>query len=233
MARRNRNRRQTQSEDTLVDVVEVKDQAQGFLEANQSKLMGGLLLFVLLIGGIFAYKNIYKGPREKDATEQMTQAQYQFERDSFALALTNPGGGFSGFVDIIKDYSGTAAANLAHYYAGVSHLHLGQYDAALDYLNDFSPAGNITGIMKYGVMGDVYSEKNDLDQAMNYYQKAANAGNNDLLTSYYLKKIGLLHEKNGNFQDSKASYEKIKTEFPTSPEGRDIEKYISRVAARL
>jgi hypothetical protein len=52
----------------------------------------------------------------------MMLAQQQFEKDSFQLALTNPGGGYSGFLDIIDSYSGTKTANLAKYYAGICYL---------------------------------------------------------------------------------------------------------------
>ena len=55
----------------------------------------------------------------------------------------NPGGGFPGFSDIVKKYGGTDAGNAALYYAGVSSLNLGQFDAAISYLEDFSPCGNL------------------------------------------------------------------------------------------
>ena len=109
----------------------------------------------------------------------MRQAQFQFERDSFALALTNPGGGYSGFLDIIDNYGGTKAANLAHYYAGISYLNLGQYDVAIEYLNDFKAKDEILPITKYGAIAAAYVNYRILDQAISYYKKAINAGNND------------------------------------------------------
>ena len=164
--------------------------------------------------------------------EALAQAQTQFERDSFALALTNPGGGFSGLLDIIDNYSGTKAANTARYYAGISYHQLGQNDAAIDYLSDFSAGNTILSYTKYGAMGDAYSEKNEFDNAISSYKKAAAAGSNEVLASYYLKKLGLLYEKQGNASEAKAAFEKIREQFPTSTEGADIEKYITRVAAK-
>lgn len=230
MARRKRN--QKKADETLVDIVEVKDQAQSFLDENQNLVFGGLLAIVLVIGGLFAYRNYYKAPRQQEAVEQMLQAQVQFERDSFANALANPGGGYSGFLDIIDSYSGTDAANLAKYYAGISYLNLGEYEAAIDYLKDYSPEGEITPIMRYGAIGDAYAELNDLGSAMDFYKKAASAGDNEVLTPYYLKKVGLLHEKNGNFAEAKASFEKIKNDYPNAPDSREIDKYITRVAGK-
>ena len=91
MARRRKNNKK-KDEETLVDIIEVRDQAQGFIDENQNLIFGGLVALVVLIGGFLAYKNFYQKPRQQEATEQMFQAQVQFERDSFALALTNPGG---------------------------------------------------------------------------------------------------------------------------------------------
>jgi tetratricopeptide (TPR) repeat protein len=162
----------------------------------------------------------------------MFQAQLQFERDSFTLALTNPGGGFSGFLDIIDNYKGTPAANIANYYAGISYLNLGQYEAALDYLKTYKASGEIGSMMKYGAMGDAYSELNDLDKALKNYKSAVSAADNEALTPYYLKKLGMLYEKQGKYSDAKSLYQRIKTEYPESPIAVDIEKYIVRASSR-
>ncbi|MEM9887357.1 MAG: tetratricopeptide repeat protein [Bacteroidota bacterium] len=230
MARRKRgSRAQKKQQDTLVDIVEARDQAQGFVEANQSVIIGALAIVILLIGGIFAYKNFYQKPRQQEAVAQMFQAELQFEQDSFVQALTNPGGGYSGFLDIIDEYSGTPAANVAKYYAGISYLQLGQFDAAISFLEEYKANDQITPITKFGALGDAYAEKGDLDKALSLYQKAANSEDNDILTPYYLKKIGMLNEKQGNLADAKSAYEKIKNEYPTSIDGSDIDKYIERV----
>lgn len=231
MARRRRNKQQ-EADETLVDLVEVRDSASDFFEDNQKRILGILTGLVLLIGGYIFYTQFVKAPKETEAMEALTQAQNQFERDSFALALSNPGGGFSGFLDIIDSYGGTKAANTASYYAGISYLHLGQYDAAIDYLSNFSPNGTILDYTKYGAIGDAYSEKNDFSSAISNYQKAANAGSNEVLASYYLKKLGLLYEKQGQVSEAKAAFEKIRDNYPSSQEGADIEKYISRVGAK-
>ncbi|MEZ5043570.1 MAG: tetratricopeptide repeat protein [Saprospiraceae bacterium] len=230
MARRKTNRKK--ADETLVDIVEVKDQAQGFVEENQRLIFGLGIGLILLVGGYFFYHNLYKAPREKEAMEQMFKAQEQFERDSFALALTNPGGGYVGFLDIIDSYGGTKAANLANYYAGVAYLNLGQFDASLDYMKSFSPDGKIGPVMKHGVLGDIYSELNQMDNAISSYKKAISGGENEVLTAYYLKKLGMLYEKNGNLADAKSSYQKVKSAYPESPYATDIDKYITRVTGQ-
>jgi len=228
------------ADEVLIDVVEVREQASDFFERNRLFVLGGIGLLVLIVGGLFAYNQFYKVPRQREAVEQMFQAQVQFERDSFQLALINPGGGYLGFLDIIDNYGGTPAANAAKYYAGVSYLHIGQrnnnankeFDAAISYLKDFNADGDIMPITKNGALGDAYSELQDFDQAMSYYKKAVSSGENELLTPYYLKKVGMLNERNGDTQAALEAYKTIKNEYPNSSEARDIEKYIARVTPK-
>lgn len=222
-----RRKTRKKEEETLVDIVEVKDSAQDYLAKNSKMIfgIGGLLL--LLVGAFLVYKFMIQEPKEKQAMESLYWAEYQFSRDSFASALENPGKGFEGFLDIIDNYSGTNASNLSKYYAGVSYLNLGKFDAAVDYLNSFSPAGTVTPIMKQGALGDAYSELNDFDAATAAYKKAAYGSSNDLLSPYYLQKYGMLQVRQGNNGEAQKAFEKIKAEYPTSTEGQQVDKYLA------
>ena len=232
MAIRKKKKQVKQDDDLLVDIGQVSHDASDFIDRNQTKIFGGLTVLVLLIGGYLLYQNLHVKPQQKAVVEAMAQAQYQFERDSFAIALTNPGPGFSGFLDIIDEYGGTEAGNLANYYAGVSYLNLGQFDAAISYLNDFDADGRVMPIMKNGALGDAHAEKGEMDKALSYYQKAVSAGNNEALTPFYLKKVAMLQEKQGNNAEALKNYEKIKTEYPLSADAGDIDKYIIRAKSK-
>ena len=222
-----RRKKQTaKKEETLVDIVEAKESAQDYFERNKVLVLGIVGALVIIIGGYLFYDLLVKTPNENAAKEAMYRAEEQFARDSFALALENPGAGFDGFLDIIDNYPGTSAANLAKYYSGVSYLNLGRFEAAIEYLDDFSPAGDVTPIMKNGALGDAHSELGDLDKALNLYKKAADS-DNEFLTPYYLKKYGLLAERQGDNAAAQEAYTKIKENYPNSLEALDIEKYIA------
>lgn len=214
-------------EEILVDIVEAREAAQSFFEKNQMKIIGLVGLILLLIGGYIAYKLLYQEPREKTAMEQMFKAEYQFQRDSFALALESPGAQYPGFLDIIDDYNGTRAANLAKYYSGICYLNLNRYQDALTYLDSYSASGNVTSITKYGAMGDAASENGDLDQGLSYYQKAAGGPSNKELTPYYLNKVGLLASKLGKNDVAISAFEKIANDYPSAAEAGDAAKYIA------
>lgn len=221
---------QLQGDETLVDIVEVTESASDFFERNQKAILGVLAGVVLLLGAFFAYKYGVSEPKNKAAMESIEQAQYQFSRDSFALALEDPGMESEGFLDIIDNYGGTKVANLANYYAGVSYLNLGSYEAAIEYLRDFSPADDITPAMKFGAMGDAYSEMGDLDKAASNYKKAANTNENSLTSPYYLFKLGMLQFKQGDKAAALSSFQKIKTDYPESTQAADIDKFIKLVS---
>lgn len=226
MAKTKSNSKNT--DEKLLDLVEVQHRTKDFWAHNQQKvsLIGGGLL--LALAGFLAYIFMYQQPRQIRAVEQMMLAQQQFEKDSFRLALTNPGGGYSGFLDIIESYSGTKTANLAKYYAGLCYLHLGQYDAALDYIKDFKANDAITPITRLGTIGDAYSEKKDMDNAISYYKRAIGAGNNDLLTPYYIKKLAQLYLYQKDNANALSQFTALKKQYPLSPEATDVDKYIAK-----
>ena len=222
-----KSRKKQEQEETLVDLVVAKQSLDQFIQKYQYLIIGAAALVLLSIGGYLAYKFLYQQPKEAEAQEQIFQAELQFQRDSFVLALNNPGGGYEGFLDIIDNYSGTKTGNIAKYYAGVSYLNLGRYQDAIDHLDKFKEGGSITPTMKYGVMGDAFAELGDFDKAMSNYKKAANAGDNEVLTPYYMKKLGMLHRRNNNFEEANKAFRNILSKFPNSSEAADIEKFIS------
>jgi tetratricopeptide (TPR) repeat protein len=227
-----RRKLEKKNEETLLDLTQARMQANNFFERNQKMIIGAVAGLVVLVGGWFVYNNLIMQPKEEKAMAQMWMAQVQFEQDSFQVALENPGGGYSGFLTIIKDFGGTKAANLANYYAGISYLNLGNFDSALTYLNDFDPDGAITPTLKFGALGDVYSELNQMDKAMANYKKAADASKNDLLTPYYMKKLALLHESQNEVDKALVIYKEIKSAYPNSNEALSIDKYIARAEGK-
>lgn len=68
-----------------------------------------------------------------------------------------------------------------------------------------------------------------MDDVMSNYKKVINVGDNEVLVVYYLKKLGMLYEKNGNMVDVKFFYEWVKFDFLDFLYVIDIDKYIIRV----
>jgi tetratricopeptide (TPR) repeat protein len=214
-------------EDSLSDVESALTRTEHFIEKNQKILTIVVGAVVLVVGGYLAFKALYVQPREKDALEQMFMAELYFEKDSFNLAV-NGDGNYLGFLDIIDDYGSTKAANLANYYIGVSYLHLGQYQDAIDYLNKFETDDLLLAPVAAGAKGDAYVELNEADKALSQYKKAYGYAN-EFTTPIYLMKAGKLLESEGKYEEALQAYREIKQKYPESNEGRTIDKYIARV----
>ena len=188
-----------------------------------------LLAIVLVVGGIFAYKNLVSEPNEKKATEAMFRAEEYYRADSARLAL-NGDNVNAGFLKIISKYGGTKAANLASFYAGSCYLKMGDYANAVKYLKDFSTSVKQLQGRAYGLLGDAYSEQNKKEEAAEQYKKAGTFFEKDeLFSPEYLFRSGYLYESMGKTQDAIAMYQIIKEKYPTSQRGSDIDKYLARL----
>jgi predicted negative regulator of RcsB-dependent stress response len=201
--------------------------AENWLERNSKAVFAIVGVILLAVAGYFGF-NYYKKSQDAEAQPQMFQAIYYFEADSLTLALNGDGNNL-GFINIIEDYKYSAAANLAHFYAGVCYLKQGQYDAAIVYLEDFKGDDLLVQARAYSLIGDAHMEKGEYKDAAKFYDKAANYEPNKYYSPSYLMKAALAYEKLNENDKAKAAYSKIITEFFDSPEYQNAVKLKARL----
>lgn len=212
------------------EVLEGLSKIEHFVEEKKQLLMiGGGVVAVLAVALVYVFAK-WLPERNTNAQKAMYMAEIYFAEDSFELAL-NGNTTYKGFKQIASDFSFTNAANLSNYYAGICCLNLKKYSDAISYLGKASISDPIVGAVRLSALGDAYAESGKFDEAVKYYEKAANFSDNDKYTPYFLYKLGLAYEKQKKNSDAKSCYEKIRNNYPDSDEGRDIEKYIARVSA--
>jgi len=217
------------TEEQLAAVEETLSRTEQWIESNQKPLITTVFVIVGMIALYLGYGKFYAEPLNEEAHAEMFMAEKYFETDSFNLAL-NGDGQYLGFADVADDYSGTAAGRLANYYAGICYLNLGDNESAIDHLSSFSANDEMISSIALGSMGDAYMNLGEIDNAISYYEKAANNSDNKFTTPIYLKRAALAHESNGNYSDALAHYETIKTVYAETQEAADIEKYITRAS---
>ena len=201
-----------------------------FANKNKKNLTYALVLLVILLAGFFGYTELYQKPREEKAADAMFAAEKYFAIDSSALVL-NGDGRSKGVLYIIKEFSGTKAANLAKYYAGVSYLHLGDFNNAVKYLKDFSTSAKQIQLLALGNLGDAYAELNQKDDAIATYKKAGTIFENDEANSAeYLFRAALLSETIGKTKEALEIYKDLKTKYPKTDKGFQADKYIYRLS---
>ena len=131
-------------------------------------------------------------------------------------------------LDIIEEYSGTPAANLANYYAGTAYLRLKDYKNAITYLSDFTSEDQIVGPLAKGNIGDAFVQLNQKEDALGYYEAAAKMRNNDYTTPMYLFKAGTIALDLGDAKKALGYFERIKSDYSTSTEASQVDVFIGK-----
>ncbi len=203
-----------------------------YIEDNQKIILRVVFVIVAIIAVYVGMKRFYLIPRQAEAQSQMFVAEQYFEIDSFNLALYGDGN-YSGFIEITEDYGWTKAGNLSKYYAGISYLQLGQFEDAIEYLEDFKASDKMIAPIAKGAIGDAYIELNDLETGLDYYLKAANLSDNNFTAPLYLMKASLIYENLEEFAQAEELYLRIQKDYPEYARNNNIEKYIERVHVRL
>ncbi|MEA1874376.1 MAG: tetratricopeptide repeat protein [Bacteroidota bacterium] len=221
-----------QTDSNFENVESALSRVELFIEKNQKRITYVLFAIVIVVFGYFGFAKFIAQPKAETAFEEIFIAERYFEQDSFQLALEGDGVNY-GFLDIIDNYRRTPAGNLAFYYAGISYLNLGEFEAAIEYLNRFSADDVMLEANAVGAIGDSYLELDDLKSAVKNYEKAAKIADNDFLSPIFLMKAGKTYEIDGQYQKALDIYNRIETEYYGTREQRNIEKYQARVEMKM
>lgn len=207
---------------------------------NQKYIFGIVGAVALIVLGYLGYNKIVAEPKAKDAMNEMYTAKKYFDdavsgvsSDSLYNMALNGGEGKYGMLDIINEYGGSPAANLANYYAGMSYLNLKDYQNAVTYLSDFSSDDKMLGPIAKGGIGDAFVQLEQNEDALEYYEKAFKANVNDFTTPLYLMKAARVAIDLGQNEKALGYLKRIKSEFSTSTEATQADVLIGKVSASL
>lgn len=240
------------AEKVTVENVEVNaavEKAKGFWAKFSKPIIYAGSAIILVIGGWYGYKQLYKAPRELKASEMVFPAEKLFgkmagissySKDSVNIVLNGgnlEGEKVTGLLSIIKTYSGTPAANRAEYIAGACYLHLGEFDKAISHLKEFDGNGaEQIQSAAYRMLGDAYAEQKKNDEALNYYQKAIDAASSkDQSTKFLsLSRAALFCDAVGKTKEAIAYLQQIKSDitpdfFRNNRIDFDADKYLAKL----
>lgn len=210
-------------------IVEKINKSEEFFKKNKNILTYVMAAVVLIVGGTVFFRQ-QKKQENLEAQVKLIHTVYAFEEDSLDIALRGRMQG-EGLPDIAEEHSGTAAGELASYYTGVAFLKKGNYEDAISYLKEFKPKDVLVQARVWSLIGDAYMEQNDVDNAISYYEKAADHEPNDQFTPRYLFKAALAYEKNNDYKEAAKKYDRVINEFHKSAEVTDAKKYKARAEA--
>jgi len=223
-----KNKGLNKGDERLESVEEALSRSEQFIINNQKTLIGVVAVIVVVVLGYLGLNKYYLQPKEKEAHTQMFMAESYFESDSLNKALYGDGNNL-GFMDIIDEYSSTDAGNLARYYAGISLLKQGEFKEAAEQLKKYSTGDRIVSAMALGALGDAYLEMGKQPEAAKQYEKAARYKSNELTSPVFLLKAGQTYELMGDNKKALSIFKEISEKYPSTTEGRLMEKYIARL----
>ena len=214
--------------ESKVEEVQSLTSTESFIDKYKKTLIVGGGAIVVIVLGIIGYQKLIAEPQEIASQEAYWQAFYEFEQDSLALAA-NGNAQFDGMIDIADEYNGTSGGNIANYTLAISAMDRGEFQEALDYLDECDFEDVVVGSIVLGLKGDCYVELDDYETAVEYFEDAAAREPNEFTTPMFLKKAGITYEALNQGENALEAYQKIKTDWAKSEEAVDIDKYITRV----
>lgn len=230
-------------------------QSTAFINENKKKLGIGLLAVLIIVGAVLGFLYGYKKPHEEKGQAYITKAQeYAMQglqakmsgQDSLVTVhytkALNGDGQFPGLL-AVADYKFTNVSNVAKALTGFCYYNMGKIKEAINYLEDFSPAGDESlSPAALATLANCYASDNRVDDAVKTLKKAAKEANNFAASPTYLLQAGELLESQKKNDEALEIYQQIKNDYPESelcvpgqgndgtPTTPEIERYITRVS---
>ena len=230
----------SKNDSTTAEVFETLDvnasKTELIVSKYQNYIIGFVGLTVFAVLGYLGYENLIFQPKSDEANNELFTAQNYFNKalsdtensDSLFLLSLNGGEGKYGFLDIIKNYSGTDAANISVYSAGMAYFNLNDFQNSIEYLKNFNSDDEILKALAVGVIGDSFAELNQLDDALDAYRRAANSSSNKFSSPKFLLKAGNTATLLGKKSEALKYYNRIKNDYPKSSQSNLIDIQIGK-----
>lgn len=204
-----------------------------FFKNNEKVIYGvllGILVVVILIVALFRFIITPRNQKAAEAImapiEQYTIGLSTGDSLSFATALEG-NEETDGFLTIIDEYGSTKAGNTAKYYAALCYLQQRNYDEALDMLLKYKKKDQNAWYSAQMLIGDIYDEQGDVENAKKYYKHAIK-GNTELVAPVAAFKLGMLFEREENWNEAYDNYKFIEEEFYERYTQMGVAKYLER-----
>jgi tetratricopeptide (TPR) repeat protein len=205
-------------------LIEYSSRFMHFYENNKAAVIGGGIGIVLAVGLIIGY-TIYSGNQQEEAINLLGIAEQEMLQGNYQEALNGNEEEFTlGFVQIAENYGGTKAGNLAQYYAAIAEYELGNYEQALNYIQDYDVPEGILGVAPISMHANILVELDRHGEAAAQFERAADWDENTSTTPYNLYKAAEAHSEVGNTEQALAHIETIINEYPNSQQIAQAER---------
>ena len=223
------NKNNKEEKTTVVENLDSHLTKAGMKVANNKKIIF-ICVGVVAVAAAFvlSYLFIYRNPRLQNSWEAYNKVLLMQHRD----ASMDPAQIGDQFRDVSTNFSSTPAGNLAALAAAEAYYDAGKYEDAANMLKDLGISEPILKSQGKALLGDCYVNLDKLDDALAAYDQAIKIadGNPELVPGYLIKKANIYNHQ-GQYEQSLACYEEIKSKYPAYNFGNGIDFYIEREKA--
>ena len=216
-----KNKVETPQQDVMI---EAKGKLETFFEKYSKQILYGLLIVACVCVIFFFWRS--RSERQARVTEANAQVALVAAYD--AIELNDYAGAAAAAENVVSQYEGTDAANLAAYIAGASYVKLGDFDNARKYLAKYEAkegaAAEMIDAMALGLQGDIAVEQDDLQAAAGFFAKAAAASTDPVTEPMFLRKLAAVYAAQGEQEKAAECYRKIVEKYPA--QAATVEKYL-------
>ncbi|MDE6575136.1 MAG: hypothetical protein K2L84_07385 [Muribaculaceae bacterium] len=189
---------------------------------NKKTIVTCLVAAAVLLVGALAW--IFAANSGERKAAELVGAADMAQNDSVATAL---------YMEAAK--AGYKGGNRARAMVGIKLYNEGEYEKALEYLDDASLDDNIAAAGIYTLRGDCHVNLDQLDKALSCYQKAVSkADKNPEIVPFVLIKEANIYREQKNYAAEAKAYKTIIDEYPSYVRNvrTDIRKYYERALAQ-
>ncbi|WP_238786140.1 tetratricopeptide repeat protein [Blattabacterium cuenoti] len=185
------------------------------------------IIIVVSVGVYFFLNKFFLYPSEKKAMEELNYAQQCLYKGDIDKALNRKKiKNYLGFSGVASKFPFTKSGNISKFYAGICYYKLGDYNESIKMMKNFSAKDEILSSMKYGIIGDAFTQIKNEKEALKNYIIAASIRDNEITTPLYYYKAALLNFYMKKYKDSKYFLKKIEKKYPFFLYKKNVEKYL-------
>jgi tetratricopeptide (TPR) repeat protein len=200
--------------------IESLSKAEAFVTRHNKKIIAGVIVLVVAVGGFLWYK---AAQQKKDEAAKVALISLEDKAMNSAATLAD-------FEAYMSEHEGHVVT-IASFEAGVCAFEEGNYNKAIKHFSEYQGKDKYYNARAKACIGDCYVALGNYEKAFENYE-AAVAINDGIWTPEYAFNAGLIAESLGNKEKALKFYNLIKDEYINTPRGSEINKYISRVEAK-
>ena len=197
---------------------------------NRNVLTIAGIAVIVLIAGFIGFRQ-WRQVQEGRAAEAIAEPVRAYEQGLYREALDGVAGS-TGLTGVISRYGSTPTGNLARFYAADAHYKLGEYDQAEELFSDYDKGSDYLGASAYAGEAAILQQKGENARAAALFEKAADVFESELTTPQYLADAASAYEAAGNYSKATSLLERIKDDYASSQQARDVDMLLARVEAK-